>query len=142
MSDRINLRLYNAQQGHTELMHAWLWAKAQLMAGTKLVLELRRETRSTAQNSRLWAMLTEISQQVDWYGRKLTPEEWKHVFSAALKKQEVVPGLDGGFVVLGTSTSKMTKAEMSEMQTLMEAFGAEKSVRFKAQIDSETEEML
>ena len=77
-------------------------------------------------------MLDEISDQVDWYGRKLTPEEWKHVFTAALKKQDVVPGLDGGFVVLGQSTSKMTKAEMCDLQTLMEAFGAEKGVRFSA----------
>jgi len=43
-----------------------------------------------------------------------------------------VPGLDGGFVVLGTSTSKMTKAEMCDLQALMEAFGAEKGVRFSA----------
>jgi hypothetical protein len=43
-----------------------------------------------------------------------------------------VPGLDGGFVVLGQSTSKMTKAEMCDLQTLMEAFGAEKGVRFSA----------
>ena len=58
--------------------------------------------------------------------------EWKHVFSAALKKQEVVPGIDGGFVVLGLSTSKMTKAEMCDLQTLIEAFGAEREVRFSA----------
>jgi hypothetical protein len=77
-------------------------------------------------------MLNEISQQVEWYGHRLTPEEWKDVFSAAMKRTKVVPGLDGGFVVCGQSTSKMTKAEMSEMQTLMEAFGAEKGVRFSA----------
>lgn len=77
-------------------------------------------------------MLSDIARQVDWYGRKLTPEEWKHVFTAALAKQDVVPGIGGGFVVLGKSTSKMTKAEMAELQTLMEAFGAEHGVRFTA----------
>ena len=51
-----------------------------------------------------WAMLTDISNQVDWYGQKLTPEEWKEVFTAAMKKQKVVPGIDGGFVVCGSST--------------------------------------
>lgn len=75
-------------------------------------------------------MLAEISQQVDWYGQKLTAEEWKDVFSAAMKRTKVVPGIDGGFVVCGQSTSKMTKAEMSEMQELMEAFGAERGVKF------------
>jgi hypothetical protein len=97
-----------------------------------MVLELKPETRSIAQNARLWALLTDISEQVNWYGRKLTQEEWKHVFTAAISKQEVVKGIDGGFVVLGKSTSKMTKGEMAELQTLMEAFGAERGVRFSA----------
>jgi hypothetical protein len=102
------------------------------MAGKPMLVEIKPATRSLEQNARLWAMLTDISRQVDWYGRKLTPDEWKHVFSAALKKQDVVPGLNGGFVVLGLSTSKMTKAEMCDLQTLMEAFGAEREVRFSA----------
>ena len=102
------------------------------MAGQRMVLEIKPSTRSLEQNARLWVMLTDISKQVDWYGRKLSPDDWKHVFSAALKKQDVVPGLDGGFVVLGLSTSKMTKAEMCDLQTLMEAFGTEKGVRFSA----------
>ena len=76
-------------------------------------------------------MLTEVSKQVEWYGKKLTPEDWKNVFSAALYQQEAVPGINGGFVVLGRSTSKMTVAQMSEMQTLIEAFGAERGVVFK-----------
>jgi len=57
--------------------------------------------RSTEQNARMWAMLTDVSRQVVWYGQKLQPEEWKDVFSASLNRQKVVPGIDGGFVVLG-----------------------------------------
>jgi hypothetical protein len=102
------------------------------MAGHRMRLELKPDTRSLEQNARMWAMLGEVSDQVDWYGRKLTSEEWKHVFTAALSKQDVVPGIDGGFVVLGKATSKMTVAEMGELMTLMEAFGAEKGVRFSA----------
>jgi hypothetical protein len=111
--------------------HVWLHLKAMLIAGHRMTIEIRPETRSSAQNARLWALLTDVSDQVDWYGQKLTPEEWKNVFSASLKKQKVVPGLDGGFVVMGQSTSKMTKAEMAEMQDLIEAFGADKGVIFK-----------
>lgn len=142
MTDRITLRLWEPVQAHKALAEIWTLIKAHLMAGTRLVLEVKPETRSLAQNARLWAMLGEISAQVDWYGRKLTSEEWKHVFTAALKKQDVVPGIDGGFVVLGKSTSRMTKGEMSELQTLMEAFGAEKGVRFAAHVDPETGEIL
>jgi hypothetical protein len=97
-----------------------------------LSLAVKPETRSTAQNRRLWAMLADVARQVDWHGQKLASEDWKHVFSAALKRTRVCPGIDGGFVVLGQSTSQMTIAEMSEMQTLIEAFGAQHGVRFTA----------
>jgi hypothetical protein len=130
---KLSIECVNPVQAHTAMTKSiWPQLKSALMAGHRMVLEVKPSTRSLEQNARLWAMLSDISRQVDWYGRKLTPDEWKHVFSAALKKQEVVPGIDGGFVVLGLSTSKMTKAEMSDLQTLMEAFGAERNVRFSA----------
>ena len=90
----------------------------------------RPPTRSLDQNARMWAMLTEVSKQVDWYGRKLSPEAWKCVFSASLKKQDVVPGLHGDFVVIGQPTSAMTIREMGDLMELMAAFGAERGVRF------------
>jgi hypothetical protein len=102
------------------------------MAGHRGILSFKRETRSTLQNSRMWAMLQDVADQVTWHGRKLSKEDWKHVFSASLKKQDAVPGIDGGFVVLGQSTSKMTVGEMADLMTLMEAFGAEQGVVFKA----------
>lgn len=145
MTERMTVTCYNAQQAHAAMTaQIWPMLKSMCMAGHRMVLEVRKETRSIVQNARLWAMLTDISKQVVWYGRKLSPEEWKHVMSAALKKQDVVPGLDGGFVVLGLSTSKMTKAEMSDLQTLMEAFGAERGVKFTAPeyINQETGEVL
>lgn len=141
---RQSITLINPVQAHKVLTgQVWPNVKALLMAGHRLVLECRPETRTLAQNARLWAMLTDISRQVDWYGRKLDPESWKHVFTAALSKQDVVPGINGGFVVLGKSTSRMTKAEMAELQTLMEAFGAERGVKFTAPeyMDPETGEI-
>ena len=141
---RMTVTMFNAQQGHQALLSVWMQAKAMLTSGHRMVLSLAPETRSLAQNARLWAMLTDISKQVDWYGRKLSPDDWKHVFSASLKKQDVVPGIDGGYVVLGLSTSKMTKAEMCDLQTLMESFGAQKSVKFRDSewIDQETGEVM
>lgn len=92
-------------------------------------VELKPKTRSLEQNDRLWAMLTDVSDQVEWYGRKLKPEQWKHIFTAALKQQDVVPNLDGtGFVVLGQSTSRMTVKEMSDLQELIASFGSERNV--------------
>lgn len=101
-----------------------------LQGGGEWTLSIKPKKRSDDQNARLWAMLTDVSRQVNWYGQKLTPEEWKHVMSASLKKQKVVPGLDGGFVVMGQSTSVMGVREMCELQELISAFGAEREVVF------------
>lgn len=122
--------LVNPQQAHQEFTAAWQEAKAMLISGHRMILEIKPETRSLEQNALLWAILSDIARQVDWYGRKLTSEEWKHVFTAALAKQDVVPGIDGGFVVLGKSTSNMTKKEMSAMFELAWAFGSERGVKW------------
>ncbi len=94
------------------------------------VVTIHEPTRNLEQNAALWAALSDISKQVEWYGQRLTTEEWKDVFTASLKRQKVVPGLDGGFVVCGLSTSKMGKSEFSQLLDLAYAFGAEKEVKF------------
>jgi hypothetical protein len=144
MTERQRFTLWEPVQAHKIItLQLWPLLKSMLMAGQRVVVEIKPETRTLAQNARLWAMLTDVSKQVNWYGRKLSQEEWKHVFTASLSKQDVVPGIDGGFVVLGKSTSKMTKPEMSELQQLIEAFGAQQGVRFTAPeyVDPETGEI-
>ena len=133
--DRIQQTLWSPQQAHVVFSEAWRHCKSALMAGHRLTFSVKPETRSLAQNRRLWAMLTDLSEQVDWYGQKLTQEEWKDVMTAALKKQKVVPGIDGGFVVIGARTSRMTKGEMAELQELMTAFGVEHGVVFRDEVD-------
>lgn len=96
-----------------------------------LMVIVQPKTRKLEQNAKMWAMLAEVAAQVVWHGRKLTAEEWKWIFSASLKKQEAVPGLDGGFVILGQSTSDMTVGEMADMITLIQAFGAQNDVVFR-----------
>jgi len=107
-------------------------AAAQVMlAPDGFVVEIKPPTRSLEQNARLWSMLNEIAAQVEWYGRKLDSESWKHIFSSSLRKMDVVPNLDGtGFVALGLSTSKMSKRELSDLMELISAFGAEHDVKF------------
>lgn len=97
--------------------------------GTRLEFKNRRRTNE--QNSKMWACLTDVAEQVEWYGQKLSAEDWKDVFSASLRKARVVPGIDPGtYVPLGMRTSDMSKEEMSGMIELMLAFGAERGVRF------------
>lgn len=128
---KLTIQCWEPTQAH-KAMTAQIWPqlKAMLIAGHRMVLTLAPATRSLDQNAKMWACLTDISKQVDWYGNKLSPDDWKHVLSASLRKQRAVPGIDGGFVVVGLSTSNMTIAEMSEMIELAHAFGANKGVVF------------
>ena len=104
------------------------WARA-VPFGSRV--EFKKPRRSLEQNALLWSRLTEVSRQVVWYGQNLTPEDWKDVFTASLRKARVVPGIDGGsFVPLGMRTSDMTKEEMTALLDLIEAFGAERGVIF------------
>ena len=128
MTERMRARLVSAKQARAWLANAYAAIKPCLDDGHAFDIDIRPETRSSAQNRRLWACLADVSKQVVWHGQKLTAEEWKTVFTAALKKQTVVPGIEGGFVVMGDSTSKMTKAEMCELQDLIGAFGDQRGV--------------
>ena len=84
--------------------------------------------RSNDQNAKMWAMLTDVSNQLDWCGERLTKENWKDMFTASLKKQRAVPGIDGGFVVLGARTSQMSTSDISDLIEIMNAFASENDV--------------
>jgi hypothetical protein len=97
--------------------------------GTRI--EFKAAKRSLPQNDKLWAMLTDVARQVEWYGQKLTAEDWKDMFTASLRKARVVPGIDpGSFVVLGLHTSQLSKGEFADLLDLIHAFGAERGVKF------------
>jgi len=83
-----------------------------------------KSIRTLEQNAKMWAMLTDISRQVKWYGEWLTPENWKDMITAALNRQKVVPGIEGGFVALGSRTSKMSIREMIDVIEFAYAFGS------------------
>lgn len=115
------------------LVHATarqLASRACINAPDGYVVEIKPRTRSLDQNAKMWVMLADLSRQVEWYGQRLTSEEWKDVLTAALKKQKAVPGIDGGFVVIGARTRNMTIREMSDLVELMYAFGAERDVQW------------
>lgn len=86
--------------------------------------------RTAKQNRMLHASIDDIARQVDWYGRKLKGHEWRMMFSAALDKQDVVPGINGGFVVLGKETKSMSKQRFGDLITLVLEFGDSKDVQW------------
>lgn len=108
--------------------HKWVDA-----APIRMRIEFKEPKRSLPQNSRLWAMLSDVARQVPWHGIRLSPEDWKILFLDALKREvRVVPNLDGnGFVQLGRSSSDLSKEEMGMLMELIAAFGANHGVVFQ-----------
>jgi hypothetical protein len=122
--------LVNAQQGHTAMQSAWMQAKALLMAGHRLRLTVKPETRNDAQNALLHAILSDVSKTTEWAGQKRDVETWKRLLVAAWLRArgesvEVLPALDGhGVDVVFRRTSKLSKAECAELIDFIEAWRA------------------
>lgn len=116
-----------------------LWAeciKPALVDGKRLILSVRTETRSTAQNALMWSCLTDIAKQVQFVvdGRLqyVEPDDVKDILSASLARQNrMALGIDGGVVMLGQRTSQMTIPEMADLITLCHAFGESKNVKWR-----------
>ena len=94
--------------------------------------EVKSSKRTLPQNDRMWAMLTDVSEQTDWHGIKLSTDDWKLLFMSGLNREvRIVPNLDGtGFVNLGTKSSDLGKDEIGELMDLIEHFGAQRNIQF------------
>lgn len=123
---RASVTLYT----YVDRMKVAAWAR-KAPEGTRV--EFKQAKRTLDQNSKLWAMLTDVAQQVEWHGMKLRTGEWKFLFLDALSRERrLVPNIDGdGFVPLYKSTSDLSKGEMSDLIELIGAFGARHGVVFK-----------
>lgn len=95
-------------------------------------ITFQKPKRTIPQNDRMWAMLTEVSNQLAWHGMKLSPDDWKLMFLDGLKRElRIVPNIDGnGFVNLGRSSSELSKEEHSDLTALIESFCAKHGVVF------------
>ena len=94
------------------------------------VVSFKPPTRSLEQNALLWSRLTYLSEHTPWEGEHLTPSEWKDLFTAALRKQKVVRGIEGGLVFLGARTSHMTVLEMAELLDFIDYFAAQRGIEW------------
>ena len=137
--EKITLKLWSPTQAAKDLPGVWAWIKAMTVAGHRLVLEIRPEKRSDAQNRLLHACLSEISKQVEWAGCKRDVDTWKRLLTAAWLRArgepiEMLPALDGnGVDIVFRRTSQLTKAECAELSEFVMAWAAEQGVKFKAQ---------
>lgn len=107
-------------------------AEAYVKQGHAVALSCRKlDTRTLEQNARLNAMCQDVSRAVIWHGQRLSKDDWRHMFVASYRKgQRAVPGIDGGFVVLGASSRDLSVAECSDVMEIIAAFGAEHGVKW------------
>ena len=105
----------------------WAWLAP---VGTRV--EFKAAKRSIDQNSRLWAMLTDVATQKEHAGRKYTTDQWKILFMHACGREvQFIPSLDNStFIPWGQSSSDLSKQEMAELLDFIAAWGAENGVVF------------
>lgn len=95
-------------------------------------IEFKKELRTLDQNSRMWAMLTDVAAQKEHAGRRYTPDQWKVIFMHACSQEvQFIPSLDGStFIPWGNRSSDLSKEEMSELIDFIGAWGAQNGVTF------------
>ena len=95
---------------------------------------VKEPTRTLDQNAAQWPILQCFSEQLLWPVNgamvKLEPEEWKTILTAAYRNESVrvAQGLNGGMVLLGMRTSKMSKKEFSDYLEFLNATAVERGV--------------
>ena len=95
------------------------------------VLNIREAKRSTDQNAKLWACLSDISRQVLHNGRKYDTDMWKALMMKACSHEvQFIMGLDGNPFPVGFRSSRMTKAQMADLITFIIQYGDAQGVRW------------
>ena len=148
MSERLTIRCREPVQAHKALQTiVWPHVKNHLMAGQRMVIECRQETRSLAENAMLHALLGQISREVEWAGKKRDVETWKRLLTAAWCRArgehvEMLPALDGhGVDIVFRRTSQLTRSECAELIEYVLAWAAEHGIA-TGRVDPETGEIL
>jgi hypothetical protein len=136
---RQSAALFNPQQAHAVWSSLWsAHIKPTLIAGQRLIVEVKPETRSDAQNRLLHSRISDIARQCEWAGRKWEIDQWKRLLTAAWCRVrsegvEMVPALDGkGFDVLYQRTSKLSRRDCAELSEYVMAWGTEHNVEWSA----------
>lgn len=103
--------------------------------GTRVQFKAPRRT--LLQNDKMWAMLTDVSHQLDWQGQKYVPDDWKDYFMHALRRGRWMPDEEGGMVPIGMRTSDLSKDEMSDLIEIMYEFGNRHNVEWGHEADNQ-----
>lgn len=94
------------------------------------VVTIREATRSSDQNAKMWAMISDVSRAKP-DGRRHTTDIWKCLFMSACGHQvQFENGLDGRPFPTGFSSSRLTVAEMRDLIECIYEYGARHGVQW------------
>lgn len=95
------------------------------------IVNVREATRTNEQNDKMWAMLSDVSRAKP-EGRVKPAHKWKAVFMDACgHKPEYDENLEGdGFICLGFKSSRLTKAEFSDLIECIYEYGARHGIEW------------
>lgn len=95
---------------------------------TRLTFD-RDDQRTLDQNAMLHPLLRIIAGKLKWYGATLSEDEWKCVFLSGIREVKAIPGFEPGTVIMvGLSSSKLSKEDFSNLLELVLAYGAQHGV--------------
>ena len=94
------------------------------------VVKISAPKRTLDQNAKLWAMISDVSRAKP-EGRTHTPEVWKCLFmSACGHAVRFEMGLDNKPFPVGFQSSRLTKAEMADLITVIYEYGDRHGVQW------------
>ena len=84
------------------------------------IVTIAEPSRTLDQNALLHDILTSVSKQCDYLGKKRSVDFWRGLFVsgweiASGRKPEIVPGLEGEFINIRRSTTQMSKRDFSSL---------------------------
>lgn len=141
------MRLYEPVQAKKAFNTAWELAKANTMAGNRMVLTLRPETRRDGQNAHFHSLIGQIAKQMG--GDLADEEDCKRILISAFRLDTLKDkdfekewakfgelrmgrGLRGEVVLMGQQSRDFTIKLGGAFITWLYAFGVEHNVTFKA----------
>jgi hypothetical protein len=93
------------------------------------IVNIREATRTNEQNALLWVLLSDVSRAKP-EGRCHTPDVWKCLFMAACGHAvQFETGLDGAPFPVGFRSSRLSKAQMTDLIEFIFSWCAEKGVQ-------------
>ena len=98
------------------------------------VVKIQPMTRSLEQNSKLHALLSDISKQCEFNGQKRDIDTWKIIMVSAHKiatggKAEMVIGLEGEVINLRESTAQMSVQRLASLIEYIQSWAVENEVK-------------